>query len=91
MVYPREQLFACYPNPANTELLIGFHLLKPHHLTLEVLDLQGKRVVTIFDGKSIGMGYHRERFMLNELQNGTYVYHLYGEGFDQSQRFVVQR
>jgi hypothetical protein len=91
MVYPKEQLFACYPNPANTELVIGYHLMKPHEMTLEVLDMQGKRVATIFDRKSIGMGYHRERFMLNDLQNGTYVYHLFGDGFDESQRFVVSR
>jgi hypothetical protein len=91
MVYPKEQLFACYPNPANTELVIGYHLLKPHQLTLEVLDMQGKRLATIFDRKSMGMGYHRERFMLDDLQNGTYIYHLFGEGFDESQRFVVSR
>jgi hypothetical protein len=60
-------------------------------MTLEVLDMQGKQVATIFDRKSMGMGYHRERFMLNDLQNGTYVYHLFGEGFDESQRFVIQR
>jgi hypothetical protein len=53
--------------------------------------VQGKRVATIFDRKSMGMGYHRERFMLNDLQNGTYVYHLFGDSFDQSQRFVIQR
>ena len=91
MVYPKEQLFACYPNPANTELVIGYHLLKPHQLSLEVLDLQGRRIETIFDRKSVGMGYHRERCMLNELPNGTYMYRLYGEGFDESQRFVVSR
>ncbi len=91
MVYPKEQLFACYPNPANTELVIGYHLLKPHQLSLEVLDLQGRRIETIFDRKSVGMGYHRERCMLNELPNGTYVYRLHGEGFDESQRFVVSR
>jgi hypothetical protein len=65
--------------------------MKPHEMTLEVLDMQGKRVATIFDRKSMGMGYHRERFMLNDLQNGTYVYHLFGDSFDQSQRFVIQR
>lgn len=91
MVYPKEQLFACYPNPTNTELVIGYHLLKPHQLSLEVLDLQGKRIETIFDRKSLGMGYHRERFMLNELPNGTYVYHLFGDGFNESQQFVISR
>jgi hypothetical protein len=65
--------------------------LKPHALSLEVLDLQGRRIETIFDRKSMGMGYHRELFMLNELENGTYIYHLFGDGFDESQRFVVSR
>ena len=37
------------------------------------------------------MGYHRERFVLNALENGTYIYRLHGEGIDESQRFVVNR
>ncbi|MFM7234148.1 MAG: T9SS type A sorting domain-containing protein [Flavobacteriales bacterium] len=91
MVYPKEQLFPCYPNPAFTELTIGYHLLEPRKVSLDVLDLQGRIVASVFANKSMGMGYHRERFMLNELENGTYIYRLHGEGIDESQRFIVQR
>jgi len=91
MVYPKEQLFPCYPNPASTELTIGYHLLEPRKVTLEVLDMQGRRIAAIFENKSTGMGYHRERFVLNALENGTYIYRLHGEGIDESQRFVVNR
>jgi hypothetical protein len=91
MVYPKEQLFPCFPNPAFTELTIGYHLLEPRHISMEVLDMQGKKVLTVFENKSEGIGYHRERVMLDNLENGTYLYRLFGEGFDESQRFVVQR
>jgi Secretion system C-terminal sorting domain len=91
MVYPKEQLFPCYPNPAFTELTIGYHLLTPRSVSLDVLDMQGKKVMSVFENKAAGMGYHREGVMLDHLENGTYLYHLYGEGFDESQRFVIQR
>lgn len=91
MMYPKEQLFPCYPNPANSELVIGYHLLSPHNLSLEVLDTQGKVVERVFEKRSMGSGYHREYFDIGKLGSGTYLYHLYGDGLDQSQRFVVQR
>jgi hypothetical protein len=91
MVYPKEQLFPCYPNPANTELTIGYHLLQPRRVTLDVLDLQGRIIASVFTNKSMGMGYHRERFSLEGLENGTYMYRLHGEGLDETQRFVVNR
>lgn len=91
MVYPKEQLFPCYPNPAFTELTIGYHLLKPRKLSLEVLDMQGRRVMNVFENRSVGMGYHREKVLLDNLENGTYFYHLSGEGFEETQRFVIQR
>lgn len=91
MVYPKEQLFPCYPNPAYTELTIGYHLLEPRKVSLEVLDMQGRCVAVVFDNKSMGMGYHREHVALNDLENGTYLYRLHGDGFDETQRFVIQR
>jgi hypothetical protein len=91
MVYPKEQLFPCYPNPAFSELTTGFHLLQPKSLSLEILDIQGRKQTSVFRNRSFGMGYHRERIALDALPNGTYVYHLYGDNFDQSQRFVIQR
>jgi len=91
MVYPKEQLFPSYPNPAFSEMTVGFHLKQPYRLTLDIMDIRGTLVNRVFENRSFGMGFQRQWIGLNELPAGQYLYRLHGEGFDQSQSFIISR
>jgi hypothetical protein len=91
MVYPKEQLFPSYPNPACSEMTVGFHLKKPYRLSLDILDMRGTVVQRVFENQSFGMGWQRQWMGLGNLPTGQYVYRLYGEVFDQSQSFIIAR
>lgn len=91
MVYPKEQLFPCYPNPAFSEINIGFHLKTPRTLSLDIIDMQGRVVETVFTQQRYGMGWHKQPVALSSWPIGQYLYRLHGDGFDESQPFVIQR
>jgi hypothetical protein len=91
MVYPKEQLFPCYPNPAFSEINIGFHLNTPRTLSLDILDMNGRVVETVFTQQRYGMGWHKQPIALSDLHDGQYLYRLHGDGFDESRPFVIQR
>lgn len=91
MVYPKEQLFPSYPNPAYSEMTVGFHLKHPYRLSLDIMDMRGAVVNRVFENQSFGMGWQRQWIGLNELPAGQYLYRLHGEGFDQSQSFIISR
>jgi len=91
MVYPKEQLFPCYPNPAFSEINIGFHLKSPRTLSLDIVDIQGHLVETVFTQQRFGMGWHKQPVALSDWPTGQYLYRLHGDGFDESRPFVIQR
>jgi len=91
MVYPKEQLFPSYPNPAYSEMTVGFHLKQPYRLSLDIMDLRGTIVRSVFANQSFGMGWQRQWMGLNDLPTGQYHYRLHGDGFDQSQSFIIAR
>jgi hypothetical protein len=91
MVYPKEQLFPSYPNPAFSEMTVGFHLKKPYRLSLDIVDMRGAIVQRVFENQSFGMGWQRQWMGLNDLPTGQYLYRLHGDGFDQSQSFIIAR
>jgi hypothetical protein len=91
MVYPKEQLFPSYPNPAYSEMTVGFHLKQPYRLSLDIMDLRGTIVRSVFANQSFGMGWQRQWMCLNDLPTGQYLYRLHGDGFDQSQSFIIAR
>lgn len=61
---PVPQLFQNTPNPFNPATRISFDLPAPADVTLEVFDVNGKRIRTLFDG-------HRDRGVHSETWDGT--------------------
>lgn len=84
-VYNRNKLFPAWPNPASSEVQIGIHLSAAEKVSLEIFDLQGKKMDTWIDWETMPQGYHVITNNASELPAGSYIYRLSTEsGFVQS-------
>lgn len=64
-----------YPNPFRQSTLIAFDLPRAETVTIEVLDLYGRKLATLADG-TYGPGNHRVRWQAKGLASGVYLYRL---------------
>ncbi|MDZ7333444.1 MAG: CotH kinase family protein [candidate division KSB1 bacterium] len=60
-----------YPNPFNTSTIIAVSLSRPAEVKLEIFDLLGKKVATIFAGK-LSAGEHKFQWQAAGLSSGIY-------------------
>jgi len=77
-------LFQNTPNPFNPATRISFDLPAPADVTLEVFDVNGKRIRTLFDGHR-GRGVYSETWdgtdsRGNSVASGVYFYRLTVDG-----------
>jgi hypothetical protein len=77
-----------YPNPFNPSTSIEFILSTSGHATLNVYNLLGQEVATLFRGE-LAAGIHSVEWSPRNLANGVYVYRLEVEGGPQ--HFVATR
>lgn len=73
-----EQLYFLhqnYPNPFSASSTIGYILLKPAHVTIEVFNALGQPVLTLFDADQ-GSGAFSIPFSASGLASGHYLYGL---------------
>ncbi len=73
---PNEiKLFQNYPNPFNPSTTISFFINRPSEIKLNVYNLTGQKMATIFEGtKSIG--FHDLQWNAESLSSGIYYYRL---------------
>jgi hypothetical protein len=64
-----------YPNPFNPSTVIEFALPKDAHVTLEVYNIIGQKVMTLVDEVQPA-GYHSVKFDGTSLASGMYLYRL---------------
>lgn len=66
-----------FPNPYGSETTIPFSLTKTSDVKLEIWDLMGRKVATIFDNK-LSAGEHKVAFnpTANKITHGNYIYQL---------------
>jgi hypothetical protein len=76
---PREyQLFQNYPNPFNGETVIQFFSVLRAHCNIEIYNILGQKVATLFD-EIVDPGGHRVVFAPRGLSSGVYFYRLQTE------------
>jgi hypothetical protein len=76
VIFPKSmQLKQNYPNPFNPVTKIAFTVPITSHVKLEVYDIQGKKVSTLFDGTKRA-GTHIINFDGSNLSSGVYMYKL---------------
>lgn len=77
-----------YPNPFNPSTTILFELDHPSHVTLSVLDLLGKEVVTLLDERK-DSGFHKVEVRSNSLSTGIYFYRLVVNGYEKVRKMML--
>lgn len=66
-----DMSFRMFPNPASSELVLGFDLKDQANVSIEILDLNGKVVQTVLNDTFLaGTTYHTES--VSSLSNGLY-------------------
>lgn len=90
------QLYQNYPNPFNPETTVSYELASSSHVKLDVFDLLGQKVASIFDGDQ-SAGYHEVQWKPS-LASGTYFLRLeairglaFENHFSQARKMVVLR
>ncbi len=91
MVYPKNQLFPGYPNPANQSFTVGYSLAAAGEVSLTLFDGQGKKIKDILTDINRSPGKHRETIDTSQLPNGIYLYQMTLNGDVQSAQFVVSK
>ena len=64
-----------YPNPFNSSTTIRFSLPRESHVELEVFDLLGRRVGTVFSGR-LPQGEHSIVWTPKDLSTGVFIYRI---------------
>jgi hypothetical protein len=77
-----------YPNPFNPTTKITFSLPTETDVTVEVFDVLGRNVATVFRGV-MGVGIHAVDFDATHLVSGMYIYRLSGAGVDISKKMML--
>jgi hypothetical protein len=65
-------LTAPFPNPFNIATMLSFDLATAAHVSLEVIDLAGRRVATPMPGTTLPSGHHEVTFRPSGLSAGVY-------------------
>lgn len=86
-VYRLDQNF---PNPFNPVTTIGFALVEPSHVRLQVYDVSGKLVMTVID-REMDAGSHTIRLKAKDLASGVYFYRLIAGRFVKTKKMIVLR
>ncbi len=74
---PREfSLKQNYPNPFNPETIIKFSVENTARATLDVYNVLGQKVASLFDGIAEAGQYYKVRLSGSSLASGMYIYRL---------------
>ncbi len=77
------------PNPASNQVFIDFNLIEATQLSIDLLDVMGKRVMNI-DRANYGAGIHARLIDVSNLTAGTYVVRLQTENGVATSKLVVK-
>lgn len=83
-----------YPNPFNPATNIEYFLEKGSKVEINIYDILGNRIVTLFDGYKTA-GKHKEKFIANNPANGTslpsgiYFYSINVNGMQKTKSMVL--
>ncbi len=80
-----------YPNPFNPSTQISFSLAKSERATLEVFNLLGEKVATLFDDVVEAGKYYTVKFDAAHLASGMYFYRLQSGAKTGSGKLVLLR
>lgn len=86
---PALALAQSAPNPARTTAIIHFALPEAGPVTLEVFDVQGRRVATLLDHRMHAAGGHDVLVRADQWGSGAYFYRLEAAGRSATRKMIV--
>jgi hypothetical protein len=86
---PRFALEQNYPNPFNPETTIRFVIDKTGRTTLEVFDIAGEHVATLFDDVAVAGRTYEIRFNGSRKPSGVYFYQLRSNAAMMTRKFAL--
>jgi hypothetical protein len=81
-------LFSCYPNPFNASTTISYSLPEASTVTIEIYDILGGRVVTLFNREQTA-GYHRLVWNAANMSSGTYFYKIVAGDYSEIKKMSL--
>jgi hypothetical protein len=81
-------LYQNYPNPFNPSTTIAYGLPTSAHVTLNIYNMLGQRVIALINENQIE-GYHEIKFNSENLPSGIYCYQLKAENFIQTKKLTI--
>lgn len=80
-------LFKSYPNPFNTNAVLIYDVLKGGHITLDIYNVSGQKIESLFDGIE-QEGNYRKFWYANNLASGIYFARLLTPSYVASTRLI---
>jgi phosphatidylserine/phosphatidylglycerophosphate/cardiolipin synthase-like enzyme len=84
------KLFQNYPNPFNPVTTIKFEIPKTEKVTLNIYDILGKKVKTLFDGIA-HTGIMAIDFNADNLSSGIYFYRVQTDNFAATKKLILMK
>jgi uncharacterized lipoprotein YddW (UPF0748 family) len=78
-----------YPNPFNPSTNISFTLPETNQVSLEVFDLIGRKVATLYQNEVLNAGQHQVTFDASRLASGMYIYRLSTKNINLSKKMIL--
>jgi predicted outer membrane repeat protein len=79
-----------YPNPFNARTTINYSLPQPSDVRLDIYDILGRRVHTLFDGRQTA-GEHSIIWETDRFSSGIYFYNLTAGGINQTRKMLLAK
>jgi hypothetical protein len=77
------------PNPVRGSGVVAFELARAGQVTLEIVDLAGRRVRRVLEGAELATGRHEVRIGRAGLAPGMYFLRLSALGLERTARMIV--
>ncbi len=85
-----NNISSAYPNPFDSKTSIGINLLSEQMIKVELLDVMGRKVALVFNGK-LAAGIHDIEIDGTGLSNGIYFIKVAGETFTQTTQVILNK
>ena len=84
------KLYQNYPNPVSSSTLINYQLPEKVHVTLKLIDFQGREVTTLINEQQ-SAGDHSVKLNTSNLQRGIYLYRIDAGNYHDVKKLIIAR